>query len=369
MSKDVMEALGEAIEGLDSFKHEVKGALNESGTRLDRIEAKMDRAQLDAPQRRAGVAARVMQSPELKALTDGTRQLASGERRRFEVVVPDVKALVGVGAAPDSVVPVAADRSGQIVGQPFRRLRVLDLLPVLPASSGSAEFPRQTGFTEGAGYQDTEGARKGESSPQIELMNVPIATIAHWVKASTQVLADLPQLQSYVERLMEHYLRVKLEREVLSGDGIGRHIPGFLTEAPVFVPTATATPDRISEQLAAIEVADYEPDAVVMHPNLWHSIRTSKAAGSGEYLAGNFSNPAQASLWGVPVIRTRSIPANKVLTGAFAQGAALLMRQAVGVEIGRDADDFTKNLLTILAEVRAGLAIFDLAAFNQLTLA
>lgn len=64
----------------------------------------------------------------------------------------------------------------------------------------------------------------------------------------------------------------------------------------------------------------------------------------------------------------RSIPANKVLTGAFAQGAALLMRQAVGVEIGRDADDSTKNLLTILAEVRAGLAIFDLAAFNQLTL-
>jgi hypothetical protein len=41
---------------------------------------------------------------------------------------------------------------------------------------------------------------------------------------------------------------------------------------------------------------------------------------------------------------------------------AILDRQSARVELGRESDDFTRGLVTMLAEVRAGLAVFSPSA-------
>jgi hypothetical protein len=63
-------------------------------------------------------------------------------------------------------------------------------------------------------------------------------------------------------------------------------------------------------------------------------------------------------MWGVPTVISPSMPKGQFLVGAFAQSTLLFLRQMLSVEISfENEDDFIKNLCTIRAEERAGLAI------------
>lgn len=54
---------------------------------------------------------------------------------------------------------------------------------------------------------------------------------------------------------------------------------------------------------------------------------------------------------------------DKVLVGAFKLGAQVFDRWDARVEVGYVNDDFTKNLVTILAEERLALAVYRPEAF------
>lgn len=73
-------------------------------------------------------------------------------------------------------------------------------------------------------------------------------------------------------------------------------------------------------------------------------------------------------MWGLPLIQTPAVAAGTVLVLDPMQ-AAILDRWSPRVELGRDADDFTRNLLTIRGEIRVGLAVFSPAAVLKVTLA
>ena len=62
------------------------------------------------------------------------------------------------------------------------------------------------------------------------------------------------------------------------------------------------------------------------------------------------------SLDGVPIITTNLVTIDDYLVGNFPM-ATLYDIGSVSVEVGRDSDDFTKNMRTILAEWRGQLFI------------
>ena len=68
-----------------------------------------------------------------------------------------------------------------------------------------------------------ETALKPESDMKFELDNVPARVIAHWTKASRQVLDDLPQLMGIIDTepldgLALDGLALKEDLQILSGD-------------------------------------------------------------------------------------------------------------------------------------------------------
>lgn len=72
-------------------------------------------------------------------------------------------------------------------------------------------------------------------------------------------------------------------------------------------------------------------------------------------MAGSWASPALPSIWGLPVVDPRV--------------ALLLDREQVAVLVStEDRDNFVKNMVTILAEVRAGLAVLDTAGVLRVTL-
>lgn len=277
----------------------------------------------------------------------------------------DVKALITsvttdtLGAAGDLIVP---DRQDGIVAPPERRMTVRDLLTPGRTGSNAIQFVQETGFVNNAATQ-AEGALKAQSEIKFDLQTKPVATIAHWVQASKQILADAPMLQSYIDGRLRYGLAYAEELQLLKGDGTGNNLLGLIPQAvayapPMTVPSDATMIDQLRYAMLQAVLAEYPATGHVLHPINWAQIETLKNE-IGEYIIGNAADGAQPRLWRLPVVETPAMTVNKFLTGAFKLAAQVFDREDANVQLSTDdRDNFVRNLVTILAEERLGLAVY-----------
>ena len=267
------------------------------------------------------------------------------------------------GSAGDLITP---QRDG-LLPLARRRPTIRSLLPVIRVTSGTVEYPKQTGFTNAAATV-AEGALKPQSELQYDLVQVPIRTIAHWMLASRQVLDDAPQLQGLIDSELRYGLTYAEELQLLSGAGTGTDLNGIYTQATAFAAgtNTTATPNRIDVILFAMlqgALTEAPSTGVVMHPSDWTLIRGTKDS-QGRYIMGDPGAAVEPRLFGLPVVATQAMTAGNFLVGDFAGSATLYDRWQARVEVStEDSDNFRKNLVTLLAEERIGLAVKRPTAF------
>lgn len=226
--------------------------------------------------------------------------------------------------------------------------------PLVAADQGAGSSP-----------QVYENVDKAESAIAFELAQSPVGTLAHWIPVSKQILDDAPALQAFISGRMLHGLKVKEEGQLLNGTGTGTELKGLITVATIYDDGADVsgdTPiDSIRHALTQVQLSDFYPDAVILHPTDWEAIdlvKTTGTASSGEYVVGQPRVASPPMLWGVPVIVTRSMGLGKFLVGAFRQAAILFDRQQAVIEVSFEhADFFIKNMAAILCEERLALAV------------
>lgn len=249
---------------------------------------------------------------------------------------------------------------------PQRRLTVRDLISPGQMDGSTLEYVQETGFTNNAGMV-AEGAAKPSSDIKLELETTSAKVIAHWMKASRQVLSDIPQLRSIIDQRLLYGLAFKEEGQLLNGDGTGQNLLGIIPQATAYsAPITLTSPTSIDlMRLAMLQaaLAEYPATGHVMHPTDWAWIETLKDAG-GNYIIGNPQGSISPTLWGLPVVTTQAIAVDKFLTGAFKLGAQVFDRWQARVEVATEnEDDFIKNLVTVLAEERIALAVYRPEAF------
>lgn len=154
-------------------------------------------------------------------------------------------------------------------------------------------------------------------------------------------------------------VRQKLERELIGGAGGPGEIEGLISQVLPMVSTTQHAADRVGEAVTSLKASGWNPNVVIMNPGDWFTIASERAeTGNGQYVLGSPRDPSPPSLWGVPVVVTVAMPAGKALV-LDTTTLALLDRQEVTVEASRhDGNNFRRNLVTILAELRAGLAVY-----------
>jgi HK97 family phage major capsid protein len=264
---------------------------------------------------------------------------------------------------------IVPQRVAGIVAAPNQRLFIRDLLNWGRAQSSSIEFVRETGFTNNANVVSENPADvKPESDIEFELDSAPIATIAHWIRASKQVLQDAPMLASYINGRLMYGLKLKEEAQLLNGSGVGLNINGLFTQATAYsnpgvtVQNATAI-DVLRIAMLQVTLAEYEADGIVLNPIDWTEIELTKTTDNA-YLFANPRGVAGPQLWGRPVVATIAMDEDDFLVGAFKMGAMGWDREDANVTVSnQDRDNFVKNMVTILCEERVGLTVFRPEAF------
>lgn len=261
---------------------------------------------------------------------------------------------------------VAPERRPGFIDSPERRLRIANLFPTIRTESNLVEATRELAFTNAAAPQAGEGATKPESDLTFELASWKIQTIAHWLKASKQSLADNQALSEFIGRRLEYGVELATEVQLLTGDGTGNNLSGILqTGNHTDYNRTTAADTRLDElRRAATQLAltDFSATGIVVNPADWEAIVLEKDAES-RYLLGPAARPEAAAIWGLPVVASNTLSAGQFIVGDFPASGAIFDRQQTVVEMfEQDGTNVQQNLVTVRAECRLCLAIFRPAA-------
>lgn len=358
--KNLGEVTGETKEKADQalLKH------TEVCDRIDALEQKLARRGPSETQERKSLGQLVTEDEEVKAFlsSKGRGRVTFATKAIISSLTTDAN-----GSAGDLLRPM---RVPQVFGLPERRLIMRDLIMPGTTNSNAIEFVKETGFTNSAAtVSETSGATKPQSEIKFDLVTESVRTIAHWVLATRQILSDVPQLQSYIDGRLLYGLAYVEDNQILNGAGTGTDLNGIYTQATAFASPLPGTLANVTQldtlRLAILQafLAEYMPDGIVLNPIDWALIELLKD-GDGRYIIGDPKAEGVPKLWGKPVVETQAMTADKFLVGAFRMGAQLFDREDANVQIStEDSDNFRKNLVTILAEERAALAVYRPEAF------
>lgn len=282
--------------------------------------------------------------------------------------IMNVTATVGTVTSPANSL-VGADRQVGIVMPPERKLTIRDLLAPGQTSQGMVEYAQEVAFTNAAAVV-TEGSTKPQSNITFELKVAPVRTIAHIFKASRQILDDAPALRSYINARATYGLRLSEEDELLNGDGTGSHIRGLIPSATAFSAAFVVTQKQRMDtvRLAILQVfqSNFPASGIVLNPVDWAAIQLTKDS-TYRYIVGNPQDGNAPRLWNLPVVESLSMPATEALVGNFNLAAQLFDRMEIEVLLSTEHDtDFAKNLVTLRAEERVALAIYNPLALVHL---
>jgi len=253
-----------------------------------------------------------------------------------------------------------------IVGAMQRKRWLRERLVTAFTTGGSVEFSRET-FSNSAAEQGGgspfvfEGVPKAESSISYTLEDVKVSTIAHFFKASRQILNDVVGLRQVLENRLIYGLELRLENQILNGLGTGAQMAGLFKSGnhTAFTPTSGDTAlDSISRALGTL-AATYEAtgDLVLLNPIDYRAMQRTKAVDSGMFLFGNPNGADSDQVWAVPIHATPAVTQGKFAVMDSRQMGTLRIRQDARVEAGYDGDDFTSNLVTLLGELRAVITV------------
>lgn len=250
-----------------------------------------------------------------------------------------------------------------------RELTILDAITRGSTTSDLVTYVREDTFTNNAAvvaeHTDIDtGTQKPQSDFTLEKASAEVKTIAHWVAVTKQALSDASQIRTLIDNFLEYGLLEELEDQVLAGDGSGDNFTGLLNTSGV----QTIAWDNDLLRTARLAKAAVRVNgraratAYVFHPNDAAELDLLKDDVGRYYFDGPSADGVQ-SLWRLPVVESEAMPEGTAIVGDMRRAVIWDREQAGIVATDSHADFFIRNIIAILAELRAAFAVLRPAAF------
>lgn len=298
----------------------------------------------------AQAAAPALSAAEEFVKSEQYKQLVAGNTQRARIEVKNTVTSGSTTVFPDQ-------RPGIIPGS-FAPLTVRQILRAIPVTSNMVNSLREASWANSAA-EVSQGAAKPESDVTFEQYNVPITTVAHWIKISNQLLADAPAVVAYIESRLRDGLAQRIEAQLINGNGTSPNLSG-LTDSGNYTAYTPTSDDLLVDAINRVKytmwAAGNMPDTVIVNPADWGAMeRTREGTGTGAYLYGMPGMQAGMNPFGLQVVISNHMQAGKFIVARMSDSAVLYNRSGAVVEMGYVGNDFTNNLVTIRAEERLGL--------------
>lgn len=329
----------------------------------------------------------------------------------------------GTGAFAPGLVPTFLPG---IVEKLFYELTLSDLISEFPVTTPNISY-----LTESvANFQANSTAESGTypfSSEEVARAYAQVGKVANAMTISDEAVADAPTLWNFVQGRLLQGVQRQEEVQILAGNGLpgvggllstfngqftssgsgslfgatsstgtnvafppagtngtgavastiaSLHYGRVVTGASGVFPTAVQIAENLHDAFVDIQLQVFKtPNAIVMHPRDWLTLRIAKDA-QGQYFNssffgadyGNSQSPVK-SLWGVPVVTTPLMPQHSILVGYFdASTLQVARRKGVTMQMtNTNGTDFVQGNITARAESRLGLLCYRPSAFQMIS--
>jgi len=347
------------VKANEIVKSEVSEMATKLNERLDAIEVSNKKA-FESKKRMTfkGALNEAFEGGAIESLAKGNSRSASFE----------IKADMTVGADfTGEVIP--ADRVPGYKFDPTRPTHIRQLLAQGSTQSDVVRFVKESGYSNGAAAT-AEGATLTQSDFDMTAADANVRKIGTYFRISEEMLADTPQLTSYLSaRAPEKLLEVE-DTQILSGTGSGAQLSGIITDATAFAAGDLADSvdnandfDVIVAALNQLAASNYNADCILLNPSDFHKILLLKDS-QNNYLKDQVYNGLQPVFMGVKVVLNTAIPAGDFLIGNFGVGTQLWVRDGINVEFFReDGTNVRDGFVTVRVSERIALTNYLPNAF------
>jgi len=363
------KAHGQALESANGkademLKGEISNLANKFNERLDQMEV-ANKKHFEAKSNEN----LTFKGGLMKSINDGAiENLVKGNSRSAQF---SVKADMTVAADfTGEVIP--ADRVAGYKYDPTRPVHVRQLIPQGSTSSDVIRFVKESGYSNGAATA-AEGATLAQSDFDFTASDSNVRKIGTYFRISEEMLADTPQLTSYISaRAPEKLLNVE-DTQILSGNGTAPNLSGIITDAADFdvssggafyqsVESANEF-DVLVASLNQLALSNYQASYIMLNPTDFHKILLLKDS-QNNYLKDQVYSGLQPNFMGVPVIINNALSAGSFLCGNFNVGTQLWIRDNVNVEFFReDGTNVRDGFVTVRVSERIALTNYLPNAF------
>ena len=384
-----MKKAGEAKDGLEKAKASatMRQALADLGEGVELDEKSGERrtpSGLVIPDAKASLGETFVKSGEYQSLMQSAPNGVFGKDHRVQSRPVGYKALVTGGSDTSGGAFVTNQMMGLQVGQlAFQRpLRIRDVVTNLTTTSDTIEFVRMTSQTNNAapvaesaatadpGSMNAANGVKPESALAWAKVTTPVRTIAHWIPLTKRALSDAAQVRSIIDAFLRYGLEEELEDQMVAGDGTGENLEGLSNVSGVQAQawdTDALTTTRKARTKVRL-VGRSTPNAYLLNPSDLETIDLLQDNEARFYFGGPQGLGTAGTLWGLPVIETEAVPAGTGYVGDFRK-AVLWDREQASITISDShANFFIRNMVAILAEMRAAFGVIQPNAFVEIDL-
>lgn len=239
-----------------------------------------------------------------------------------------------------------------------KRKGILDIVNRGTTSSKFITYVQQTASPKNTWVD--EAKPKSEREVSWEEVSEEVKKIAGYVKVSKEMLADLSFIRAEINNDLMEKLNEDIETALLSGSGASQ-INGLLSATmglPAFGPGTFATSipnanitDLLRVVKAQIEGANFTPTHIVLHPEDIAKLQLTKGTDNTYTYPMYLPMTGEMQVAGMSIVSSTFITAGSYLVGDMTK-VNVRFRDAMNITVGLDQDDFTRNMVTILAEAR-----------------
>lgn len=329
----VASATGKADELL---KSEIKNLEN----KFSEIHSRIDAAEVAAKKTATGANAQSFKQSLIEGITKGGLEgLVNGNSRsaKFEIKAGDMTV---ANSFTGEVIP--AQYVPGIKYDPTRPVHVRQLLAQGSTNAEVVRYVKESAYDNGAATA-AQGSTLAESDFDLTAYDANVQKIGTYFRISEEMLADTPQLTSYLAaRAPEKLLNVE-DTQLLYGNGTAPNISGIVTSgatafaAGSFADTITAANqfDVLTVAINQLALVNYRPDYIMLNPTDFSKIVLLKAT-TNEYLNEQYYMGLQPTFLGVPVVLNTAITAGTYLVGNFGLGTQMWIRENLSLEFFRE---------------------------------
>ncbi len=250
-----------------------------------------------------------------------------------------------------------------------RSITVYDVFRKVPVPAGSNGVVRYVDWDQATSIRAAKAIAEGtdfvQSTAKWKTSTLTIEKVGDIIPVSEELMYDAPLFAAELKNFLETNIAIKIDTDLVSGNGVSPNINGMKNQIPNYVPVASGIQDcsiydllvKTREAITSPYGGKYSPNVAFMNIVDINKMKLKKD-NNDNYIMPPFVDKNGNTVNGLLIIECNSYAPNTMVVGDNRYGAIYEI-PGILVETGYATGDFESDMMSLKAIKRLNLLIRD----------